>query len=436
MKNYRKLVPVAAVALMTISLYSMISGAISEKNEVNELVKKAQNCSEQGLYDRAVSYYNEAINIDNNVDYYIAISDMYYNAGKFDSSKKWCEEIISEFPNEVKPYEKMIQVCLKLEKYSDAYSTLDDFDGRKLSSAVIENYRKNMQFLSFNDSLPFEEITQYSSDYVGVCEKNIWGLATVEGMNKINPKFNKIGYFANGIVPICDTENTWYFMNDEGEYLYNISESIDGNITGVGLYNNDLFPVCINGVYSFFDINFKKRFGNYEYAGSFSGGVAAVKESSGWKIIDADGKSINDITYSNVILDDRGICCQKDRIFVKTDDEYIMIDSKGQRIGSETFENARLFLNGDYAAIMRGELWGFVDYSGKTVISPKYQNAKSFSMGLAAVCDDDKWGYIDVSENHIIDLQYSDCLNFSSAGTAFVKDENSWEIVKLYKYNH
>lgn len=36
--------------------------------------------------------------------------------------------------------------------------------------------------------------------------------------------------------------------------------------------------------------------------------------------------------------------------------------------------------------------WGFVNNDGKTVIEPKFDEAMSFSNGLAAVRSGDKWG--------------------------------------------
>lgn len=437
MKKYRNLFPFALIILMGISIYSMISGAISQQNQLEDLLEEAQNCTEQELYDKAASYYNDIISIDDNIDYYLLAADMYYDAGEYEASEKWCEKIIESFPKDVRGYEYMIRVCLQQESYSDAYSTLSNFDGRNLYSETIENYRSEMEFLYYMDSVSFDFVTQYSSDYVGIQKKGLWGLATVKGTNKVKPQFEQIGYFANDIIAVLDSEKNWYFIDETGEYLYNISKSISGTITDVGLYNNDLFPVCTDGVYSYYNINFEKQFGEYDYAGSFSRGVAAVKKDNKWQIIDTSGTSITEDEYLDVILDDRGICCQKDRIFVKiSDDEYIMINSSGERIGSESFNGAKLFSNDEYAAILKDKLWGFINLSGETVITPTYEDAKSFSLGLAAVCSDGLWGYVDFSGNKIIDFQYIDCLNFSSSGTAFVQTENNWAIISLYRYKY
>ena len=50
--------------------------------------------------------------------------------------------------------------------------------------------------------------------------------------------------------------------------------------------------------------------------------------------------------------------------------------------------------------------WGFVDKEGNTQIKPEYENAKSFSNGVAAVCKNGRWGFIDVEKNVVIAYQF------------------------------
>lgn len=435
--KYRRLVPFAITVLMVISIYSLISGAMNQQKNINDLLAKAKTCVEQGLYDKAASYYNNIIVSDNSVKHYFAVTDMYYSAEQFEESYTWAEKTLNEFPKEAGAYDRMIKVCLKRQAYSDAYKVLNKYDGRKLKSEEVEKYRTEMEFLYWCDSISFDDVKQCSSNYSAFSNKGKWGLATTKGASKINAKFADVGYFANSMVAVSDDKGIWYFINIDGEYVYNITDSVGGNISEVGLYNNDLFPVCTDGKYNYYDINFKKRLDDYDYAGSFSGGVAAVKKGEQWEVINSKGKNINDEKYLDVVLDSRGVCCQKDRIFVKVDDyEYIMINSSGERIGNETFEGAKLFANGEYAAIMRSDLWGFVDINGKTFVEPKYEDANSYSMGLAAVNENGLWGYIDTQENEIVGKKYEKCLDFSSDGTAFAKGELYWDVIKLYKYNY
>lgn len=435
--KYRSLVPLALAVLMFVSIYSLISGSMTQQKEVNDLLSKAKTCTEQGLYDKAASYYNDLISKDDNVKHYLAVTDMYYTAEQYEASYTWAEKTLTAFPKEASAYDRMIKVCLKKESYSEAYEILAKYDGRKLKSDAVEKYRTEMEYLYWIDSISFDEVRQYSSSYVAFKNKGKWGLATTKGSSKVKAKFADVGYYANDMVAVLDDEGVWYFMNVDGEYVYNISDSVGGKITEVGLYHNDLFSVCTDGKYNYYDIKFKKKLEGYDYAGSFSGGVAAVKKDDKWEVINSKGENITGEKYLDVILDSRGVCCQKDRIFVKIADyEYIMINSAGERVGKETFESAKLFSNGEYAAIMRNELWGFVDINGKTYVEPKYEGANSYSLGLAAVSENGLWGYIDAKGNEIVEKKYLECLNFASTGTAYAKGELYWDVVKLYKYNY
>lgn len=437
MKNYRTLFPIVLTVLMIVSIYSMISGANAQKKEIEQMLKKAEAYAEQELFDKAADVYNEVIALENSVEYYLDVIDMYFGAGDFEDSESWGKIALNKFPKEARVYERCMRNYIKQEAYVDAFSLADEFDGRELSSKKMNEYRKTIEYVYQETPILYDEVFQPSSGYASVIDDEKWGAITAQGKRKVKAEYTKLGYFANGMLAVCDTKGTWYFMNESGEYVYNISKSVGGKVTDVGLYNEELVSICMDGKYAYYSLNFEKKSDTYEYAGTFNGGVAAVKKDGKWKLINTNGESINKKTYEDIILDERGICCIKDRIFVKSGEEYIMVNKAGERIGQESFESAKLFSSEDYAAIMRGELWGFVDISGKTVIEPKYQEAKSFSMGLAAVCDDNLWGYINVKDEEVIKMQYKKALSYSSSGTVFVQDTNdSWKLFKLYKYNH
>ncbi|MGK3799683.1 WG repeat-containing protein, partial [Enterococcus faecium] len=49
---------------------------------------------------------------------------------------------------------------------------------------------------------------------------------------------------------------------------------------------------------------------------------------------------------------------------------------------------------------------GYVDEAGKTIVTPKFTGARSFSEGLAAVEEGIKWGFIDHTGKFVIKPQY------------------------------
>jgi hypothetical protein len=72
-----------------------------------------------------------------------------------------------------------------------------------------------------------------------------------------------------------------------------------------------------------------------------------------------------------------------------------------------------------------GELWGYIDESGETVIHPQFEVARPFVDGLAAVRTVGKWGFIDATGEFRINPLYDDCGDFSE-GLAAVQWHGKW----------
>jgi len=77
-----------------------------------------------------------------------------------------------------------------------------------------------------------------------------------------------------------------------------------------------------------------------------------------------------------------------------------------------------------------------VDKEGKVIISPQYEEARSFSYGYAAVKKDGKWGFIDTSGKICIEPQFQDAMDMNSKGNIFVKENDVWQLISLYRYNY
>lgn len=72
--------------------------------------------------------------------------------------------------------------------------------------------------------------------------------------------------------------------------------------------------------------------------------------------------------------------------------------------------------------------YGYVNADLQLVIAIKYDEAKNFSDGLAAVKKDGKWGYIDETGKSVIDFQYDDAYGFVN-GLAPVQRNGKWGII-------
>ncbi|MBS1859089.1 MAG: WG repeat-containing protein [Acidobacteria bacterium] len=90
------------------------------------------------------------------------------------------------------------------------------------------------------------------------------------------------------------------------------------------------------------------------------------------------------------------------------------IDPSGNFAIESRFESARDFQEG-LAAVRTGGQWGFIDRSGALVISPRFEQAQSFREGLAAVMIDGKWGFIDQTGRLTVPPQFEGVEPFSDS---------------------
>ena len=194
-------------------------------------------------------------------------------------------------------------------------------------------------------------------------------------------------------------------------------------------------PAQRDGKYGYIDTEFHEQMFELDYAGAFANGVAAVKKGDKWALINCKLKNITDFTYDEILVDSYGYCSMFDRITVRTGDKYFFVDHDGKQIGATYDGAAMVAANDGYAAVKVGSQWGFADAKGELVIQPQYENARSFSLGLAPVEENDRWGYINTDGELVVEEKYFDAGVFSPDGAACVKSAAAWSFLVLCEYD-
>ncbi|HEU4509336.1 MAG TPA: WG repeat-containing protein, partial [Pyrinomonadaceae bacterium] len=101
--------------------------------------------------------------------------------------------------------------------------------------------------------------------------------------------------------------------------------------------------------------------------------------------------------------------------------KYSYIDRAGKVvIDASKYEGARNFSEGLAAVLDSQKGWGFIDRTGALVISPRFQDVSSFSEGLAAVQLNERWGFINKDGTLVIDHQFT-WVGVFSEGVAVVQ---------------
>jgi len=237
-----------------------------------------------------------------------------------------------------------------------------------------------------------------------------WGYLDKTGAMIIAPQFRSAAAFADGLAAVQSKEGPWGFVDPAGKWAiparYEYAESfreglacvrdkgklviIDKlgapKITGVSscyAYHDGLARLEKDGKAGYHDATGKRvvevdsdDLGSY---GDFSEGVASIYEEG----------LLGKITCGHVdakgvrrLVEPKGEVCigvhdmreGRARLFVKHGEHAMrvgFVDEKGTVVIAPTYAGAGAFHEG-LAAVEKGELWGFVDKAGKTVIPITY----------------------------------------------------------------
>lgn len=101
-----------------------------------------------------------------------------------------------------------------------------------------------------------------------------------------------------------------------------------------------------------------------------------------------------------------GVDAAVERFPVRRNGQWGYIDRGGELVIAPIFDQAWTFSDG-LALVRREGRYGYIDTTGALVIEPQYADAWHFSEGLAPVQVGDQWGYIDRNGEMVIDPQFN-----------------------------
>ena len=432
MKNYRNWVPVFLVVMLLGSIYTFYNERAGEQSVFDNYLTEARACREQGILVDAEKNYLEAVGLRPTQALYAEIADFYNENAMNRKAGKWCEAMLEVFPEEPESYRYMLQQYINKEDYIACFDLLDTMQKRELHSPEVNEMMTPLEYVHYFVG-EYEEVSIFGGGYCPVRNDGNWAYVNTRGTQMTAAHFVKAGPFSGDLAPIEDEEGACYFIDPNGNKKKVVGNA--ENIEELGLIENELFAGYDGNSWAFYRLDGTKVFGDFQEASNIGNGLAAGMREDKWYIYDRNGNELTGKQYRGVLMDEKKIIYRNSRLFVKSGSGYQMIDAEGNPYG-EIYKDARLFADATWAAVKIGKKWGFVDNSGVMQIQPQFENARSFSNGLAAVKVNGKWGYIDLQGKLVIKPQFEDAKDFSTSGTAFVNTGKEWELLVLYKYNH
>ncbi len=435
MKNYRSLAPIVMILLVVLSWYKMLSQVSSENSKYEAFIAAARSFAEDDISSRAFENYRYALEVKNTIELYSEIVEYSKQLGNIDNYIDWSLEMTEQYPQESKPYEYLLDAYLLDKDYKSCYRTLDVVTGRNIQSPIIEQIRNNIMYEYKTEYGMYSDVGAFCNNYCAVKAEDHWGFVDYTGTLKVKCTYQQVGVFTSeGICPVKEDDGSTYFILNNGEKELNPKEKY----MTFGNCAEDRIPAQkSDGEYIYIDTRANPVLEGYEYASSFNNGLAAVKKSGSWYMIKTDGTLLNDTKYVDVKLDEREMACRNNRYFAALEPgKYHMYDISGTQIGNDVYSDASVFLGESVASVKIDGKWLFVDENGTKKSDKVYEEARSFNCGLAAVKLDGKWGYVNMQEKVVISPQYQAAQDFNSKGSCFVKTDDKWRMIKLYRYNH
>lgn len=434
MKNYRKIIPLALVVLMALACYSLVSNAVKENSDYNHYLSEARKYAELDITKYAIENYNKALSINPTPDVYVEVAEYYERQENSDTKLlNWCEDFFEKYPTNSKSYDCILKAYMKQKDYDSCFDVLSTAEKRNVSSEYIKSIKNELSYTFKLDFNTYDDVGIYGNGFCAVKSKDAWGYVDSYGNQKTPITYVSAAPFTKAeMAPVVDQKGECYFIDNTGSRVLASKEKYKS----FGISSDDIIKVELeNGKYSYCDSELNKLFGEYDDATAFNNGIAAVKENGQWKIINNEGNAKSSTEYADVVADEKNIVFRNDRLFVGDGTGYIMIDSSGKQIGNEKYENAHCFADSTYAAVENDGKWFFIDKNAKRLSDKTYEDARSYSNGLAAVKISGKWGFVDTDENVVIEQQFFGAKDFSEKGSCFIQTGDKWQLLKLYRLN-
>lgn len=404
-----------------------ISNAISENQNLENIISKAELNEELKVYKVSLEEYIKASNLDTeNMEFYYKIIDIAQESGNYKTFVNYCLKAMDKFPSDEKAYLDLCTYYYSIEKANKVVEIAFKANTNLEDSSKFKEMYFDMAYRFEYLSGKYTSVRRFVSNYAPVLEDEAWGLINSNGKYILKPQYENISALSGGMASV-DNGDEVYYINQSNEKILACEEPVDEAYSFI----SGLAVIKQGDLYGYATSNFKLKDVQWEFATSYLKGVAAIKKDGKWAIRDISREMVTDFIYDDVIYDENLICSNASVIFVKENNQYYLLDLEGNKVLEVGFEDAKPFTSEGIAPVKKDGKWGFISASGSKIIEAKYDDANAFHLGTAPVKIDGQWVYIDKSERVVIEGEFEEARSFSSNGVAPVKVDGYWTYIKL-----
>jgi len=418
------------VALLFAS-WAIAITAKSDAEKQAELIEQAAAYTEDDIYILSVSLLEEAVGYktDRTLEAENALKNVYTHLlNQRGYSRKYVELLEKQMSREdaIPDYfEEAAQFYLGRSKLADALTVLRDGVEKTGDAHLTELYEEHRYAYSMGIDY-YNDVTSTTNGAIQVQIDGLWGLASATGSPIVPCEYNKISTYSNGGA-IVEKDNVISVVDQNNNRIALLHE----NATTFGNFAGNRTCLQVKDGWVISSGSFTTGTQTFEDFGMYSDGYAPVKRNGKWGLINANGNEwLVEPQFDVIAQDELGRAYSQGAFFAGKEGRlYLYVE--GEQVAGP-YEDAQPFEDG-WAAVKKGEKWGFIDTSGSVQIDFQFDNALSFGQHLAAVEVDGQWGYVSKYGEVVIDPIFLSAKSFYN-GSAPVETVDGWRFITLTEY--
>lgn len=404
-----------------------------EDRTYQSYLQQAEHYEEKKIYIDAIAFYQSAQKMQpDNLELTYKIADLYQKLGEEENYLEQLRKAYSKNPEDLDSCKILIEAALEEKEYQTAYddvqTALQQENCTDEWKATMESYLLQLRaVVQYQKYLSVSEIKPYAypTDAIASAVVKIdgkYGVVNADNELILDAEYEDAGNLGGGFFPVCQ----------DGEYCYVDTDAYrrrvpDFAVAWLGSFaegyapfqmaekneKSDAYPEEIPkdelGKYGYLDTDMKAYAVEYNYAGMFSNGCAAVEKDGKWMLIDKEMKQVGKETFEEILVDENGYSTRYGVFWGKKDGKFYLYDLSGKQLSDTGYTAVKPFASQEPCAVqMDNGKWGFVSVKGEQELEGTYPDAKSYSCGYAPVQEADGWTLIDTDSNVMLEDTYDE----------------------------
>lgn len=425
------------ILLMTVLLvlcwYTTVGTWMSSEDNYQAAMANAESFEQRELYLDAIAEYETAMQYRKDTsEAMLRIANDYRNLGDMDSWLGQMKSIVAQYGPREELVGEIYSYYTAEDDTEEAISYISDLKAAWPEDPVVDRYYQEIRKDYYALYHSFQAVGPFLGNYAVYEYEGKKGIIDSAGEVVLKAAYDEIGIplrLSDGF-PVR-VGNETYVISEKG---YKTAQP-EADYEALGILSGNRILAKKDGKYGYLNADLEAA-GDFVWddATNFANDLAAVKQGNKWALIDSKGELLTEYIYTDVKRDPHNFCSRSGLLWVNEGKGYYLLDEKLEPLGDALYEDVRCFYEEGAAAVCQNGKWGFADRQGQLVVPFTFDDADSFRIGYAPVKQGGLWGYAAEDGSVLIEYAFDEALGFNGNGTAPVKRQGSWELIKLGIY--